>query len=345
MCNKKGSIYHTSLIVGMVLLIMGLTPSYYQKSFAGQVKGSGDKSTQQKAWRPAGPLNFIVFAGPGTAYDLLARQMAQLIPEYLGKHVIIQTVLGGGGGNALDVLYHAKPDGRTFALYGLGTQVALPLEKRYKWDIKDLNLILAIDASPYAVLTSLKRSSYKDFKDLMKAKEAVRIAIGVGNLAIVPLILQLEKNGVKYRAAHFKGLPEAYLAVIAGDADITIGALSSVTLDPIRAGDFRALWTFTNKRYPDLPDVPTHAELGMPKEWVSYNLLRLIALPPGVPVDIQNTLTEALIKALQDKRTLEWGKKAEIPIDILQQKELEERIRVVQEGFANNIEIVKKHFF
>jgi len=339
------AICRNSLIIGIVFFIMGLTPNGYQKSFAAPVKDSGDKSTPQKTWRPAGPLTYIVYTGPGTAYDYLARQMAQILPDYLGKHVIIQSVVGGGGGNAVDVLYHAKPDGRTFCLYALGTHVALTLEKRYKWDMKDLNVILAVDAPPYAVLSGVKRSIYKDFNDLMKTKGEVRIATGGANFTIVPLILQLEKLGIKYRVARFKDNVGGFLATIAGDADITMSAVSSVTLDPIRAGDLRPLWIYANKRYPDLPDVPTHIELGMPREWASYNIIRLFALPPGVPMDIQNGLTEALIKTLQDKRTIEWSKKAEIPVDIVRRKELEERIRVIQDGFERNIGIVKKYFF
>lgn len=335
MCSTMSFIRRSGMILGIMVFVLCLTVVYSQNSLA----------QEKKAWKPAGPLTLICYTGPGTAYDFLARQIAQVLPDYLRKPVIVQSVPGGGGGNALDVVYHAKPDGRTFVLYGLGSQVALALEKRYKWDIKELSLILAIDAPPYGVLASAKRSTYKDFKDLMKTKETVRIATGGANFVIVPLILELEKNGVKYRVARFKDQTGAFLAVIAGDADITMSALSSIGLDPIRAGDFRPLWVFANKRYAELPDVPTHIEFGMAKEWANYNLIRLFAMPPNIPADIQKAFTEALIKTLQDKRTLEWSKKAEIPVDIVEKKELDERVRIVQEGFRNNIEIVKRYFF
>ncbi|MFB3886311.1 MAG: tripartite tricarboxylate transporter substrate-binding protein [Thermodesulfobacteriota bacterium] len=335
MCRRIDFIRRSGIIFMMTVLMIGLTLVGSQNSLA----------QQQKSWKPAGPMTLICYTGPGTAYDYLARQIALVLPDYLGKPVMVQSVPGGGGGNALDTVYHAKPDGRTFVLYGLGSQVALALEKRYKWDIKELNLILAIDAPPYGVLASAKRSTYKDFKELMNTKETVRIGTGGANFVIVPLILELEKHGVKYRVARFKDQTGAFLAVIAGDADITMSALSSIGLDPIRAGDFRPLWVFANKRYSELPDVPTQVELGMSKEWSNFNLIRLIAMPPGVPTDIQKAFTEALIKTLQDKRTLEWSKKAEIPVDIVEKKELDERVRIVQEGFRNNMEIVKRYFF
>ena len=344
MYTESSSLWRALLVLGIIFLIMGLNPEGHQNSLFAQTKGSEVRPTQQESWKPAGPMTLIVGAGSGTAYDFLARQIAQVLPDYLGKPVIVNISPGGGGGIALDMLQMAKPDGRTFALYGVGTQINLTLSRLYKWDIKDLNLILAIEAPPYAVCSSLKHSKIKDFKDLMKAREEVRIATPGPNFAVVPLILQLERNGIKYKAARFKGMAEAYLAVIAGDADISIGALSSVTLDPIRAGDFQPLFIFANKRSPDLPNTPTVVELGMPREWANYNLIRLIALPPGVPAEIQNALTEALMKTLQDKRTLEWSKKTEIPLSIVPRKDLEEQIRFIVEEFRNNIEIAKRYF-
>ncbi len=343
MCSKMGSIRRAGLILGLIFLIMGLNPNDKQSSLAAQTKGSGD--TPQKSWKPAGPMTMLLGTGAGTAYDFLARQMAVVLPDYLGKPVTVDIQPGGGGSIALDILARAKPDGQTFCLYGVGTQITLMFEKRYKWDVKDLSLILAIETPPYAVVASAKHTNYKSYGDLKKAKEPIRIATAGPNFAVVPLIMQLEKDGIKYRAARLKGAAEANLAVIAGDADITISASSSVILDPIRAGDMRPLWIFDDKRYKDLPDVPTHIEAGMPPEWAAYHLVRLIAVRSAVPVDIQNALTVALIKGLQDKRTVEWSKKAEIPVDTLERKEVEERIRIVQEGFRNNLQIAKRYFF
>lgn len=344
MAKISNSLCRNMLVLGTMLSIMALGMDGNQNSLVAATRGSDAKPAQQNSWKPNGPLTVIVGAGAGTAYDWFARQLATMMRDYLGKPVIVNISPGGGGAVALDMLHKSRPDGRTFALYGLGTQIALEFEKRYHWDIKDFNVVLAVDVPPYVVLSSQKHSRYKDFNALMKSKEEVRIATPGPNFAIVPLIMQLEKNGIKYRAARFKGAAEANLAVIAGDADLTISALSSVALDPIRAGDFQALWVFANKRYPDLPNVPTHIELGMPREWANYNLARLIVLPPGTPVNIQNAFTEALKKCLQDKRTLEWSKKIEVPVDILERKEMEERIRVVTEGFKNNLDIVKRYF-
>ena len=345
MHKKTGFFHFMGIILCLSLFTGGFLISYNSGSLYAQENVPPGKLPPAKPWRPNGQLTLMCYTGPGTAYDYLARQMAQVIPDYLGKRAIVQTVVGGSGGNALDTLYRAKPDGKTFLLYAVGSQIALTVEKRYPWDIKDINVLLAVDAPPYVVMTSVKHSKYKNFKDLMETKDVVRIALGGANMTILPLILQLEKNGIKYKVARFKDNQAAFLAVMGGDAEITMSALSSIGLDPIRAGDFRALWQFSNKRLPELPDVPTLTELGMPAEWNSYNLTRLFAVPPGVPMDIQNALTDGLVKTLQDKRTVEWSKKAEIPVNIVQRKELAERFRVIEVGFKQNIEIIRRYFF
>ena len=301
------------------------------------ILNSHESPAQQKTWRPAGPLTFIVCTGTGNAYDFLARQMAQVLPDYLGKPVIVQNVTGAGGGNGLDALHRVKPDGRTFALLAMDAYISLTVSNPYKWNVKDFSYILSIDAPPWSVCSSKK---YPTYKDLLQAKE-VRITLSGQMISILPVLLELERNGKKYKVARFKGSAEAYLAVIAGDAEITMGALSAVVLDPIRAGDFRPLWIFADKRSPDLPSTPTHIELGMPKEWSAYRIIRLIAMPPGVPVDIQNGMREALSKSLQDKRTLEWSKKSEIPVNLVPHETFKQRVDFIEGHIKSNLQLYK----
>jgi tripartite-type tricarboxylate transporter receptor subunit TctC len=266
-----------------------------------------------------------------------------VLPDYLGQSVIAQAVTGAEGANALDFVQKSKPDGRTMSLIGMGTYITLSVKKQYPWDVKDLPIVLAIDTPPYAVFTSTK-SPYSTYGDLSKVKRDVRIGIGGTNFSILPMLLDLEKKGIQYKVARFKGSAEANLAVIAGDADLTIGALSGVNTDKIRSGDFRALYVLDTKRFPLIPNVPTHAELEMPREWANYRLMRLIQVAPGTPEHIQKGLREALTKGLKDKRTLEWSVKVDTPVDIMTEEEWMERIRFVVEGFKNNPKIIETYF-
>jgi tripartite-type tricarboxylate transporter receptor subunit TctC len=323
-------------ILGVMVFIMCLTVGYHQAALAA--------ATQPKVWKPEGRVTIIVNVYGG-AYDLLARQISSLFPEYLGQSAIVTAVTGAGGGNALDTLYKSKPDGRTFAITGIGTHIQLSLEKLYPWSIDDLGTVLAMDAPPYGVYTSPK-SGYKTYEDLAKMKKVVRIATGQANFALLPLILDFEKKGVQYKVARFKGSADASLAVIAGNADLTIGALSGVHTDKIRSGDFRALLVFDTKRFPFIPDVSCLSDLGMPKEWAYYRIIRLFQVAPGTPENVQKGLRDGITQILKDKRTLEWSQKADTPVDLLPEEAVGEAMGVVIGSFKDkkNERIVKEYF-
>jgi tripartite-type tricarboxylate transporter receptor subunit TctC len=120
--------------------------------------------------------------------------------------------------------------------------------------------------------------------------------------------------------------------------------LSGVHLNPIKAGDLRPLWLYDTKRFPELPNVPTHVELGMPKEWSNYRIVRIMQVAPGTPAHIQKALQEGLTKAFKDKRTIEWSKKADTPVDILPDAECAERISFLIKSFKEHPQIIEAYF-
>lgn len=299
-------------------------------------------AAQPKTWKPNKPLTIIV-SSYGGAFDLTARQLSRVLPDYLGQKVIVQGVLGAEGRNALDTLQRSKPDGHTFSLLGVGTYVASALKNPYSWNVKDMPVILTIETPPYGVFVYPK-SPYLSYEDIVKMKQVLRIAVATANFALLPILVDFDKKGVQYKVARFKGSAESGLAVIAGNADLTSGALSGVNMNPIKAGDFRPLWVYDAKRFPALPNVPTHIELGMPKEWSNYRIVRVLQVAPGTPDYIQKALQQGLMRALRDKRTLEWSKKADTPVDLLSDKDSAERIRFLIKGFTENPKIVEAYF-
>jgi tripartite-type tricarboxylate transporter receptor subunit TctC len=301
------------------------------------------QAAQPEFWKPRKPLTIIV-SSYGGANDWTARQLSRVLPDYLGQKVIVQGVMGAEGKNALDTLQGSKSDGHTMSLVGVGTYVGLSTKKSpYSWNVKDLTVLLAIDTPPYGVFVNPK-SPYSNYQDIVKTKAAIRIALPGTNFAVVPLLADFDKKGIPYKFARFKGAAEANLAVIAGNADLTAGPLSGINAQPILAGDFRLLWLYDTKRLAMFPNVPTHVELGMPKEWSHYRVARLIQVPPGTPEHIQKALREALIKALRDKRTVEWSKTVDTPVGVLSELELKERINFLIKGFSENPNIVEAYF-
>jgi len=299
-------------------------------------------AAQSEPWKPSRPMK-IILSGRG-AYDLIARQLARVFPDYLGQQLSVQLVTGAQGFNAMDVLQGSKPDGHTISLLGVATYVGLATKKtRYSWNVQDIPVIMALDTPPYGIFGSPK-SPFKSYQDIVKTKTEIRVALAGATFIAIPLAVDFEQKKIPYTMARFKDVADAKLAVLAGNADLTSGALTGINTNQIKAGDMTLLWIYATKRYPEFPNAPTHFELGMPKEWSDYALTRLIQVPPGTPSHIQMALREGLIKAFKDKRTVEWSKKAETPLDVLPEPEFKQRINFLIKAFNENKKIVDTYY-
>ena len=299
-------------------------------------------AAQSESWKPSRPMK-IILSGRG-AYDLIARQLAQVLPDYLGQKLTVQLVTGAQGFNAMDVLQGSKPDGHTISLLGVATYVGLATKKtRYSWNVRDIPVVMALDTPPYGIFGSPK-SPFKSYQDIVKTKTEVRVALAGATFVVIPLAADFEKKGIPYTMARFKDVADAKLAVLAGNADLTSGALTGINTNQIKAGDMTLLWIYSTKRYPEFPNAPTHFELGMPKEWSNFVLTRLIQVPPGTPTNIQTGLRGALIKAFKDQRTIEWSKKAETPLDLLPESESKQRIDFLIKAFNEHKKIVDAYY-
>lgn len=299
-------------------------------------------AAQPESWKPSQPMR-IILSGRG-AYDLIARQLARVLPDYLGQKLNVQVVEGAQGFNAMDVLQGSKPDGHTISLLGVATYVGLATKKTpYSWNVKDIPVIMALDAPPYGIFGSPK-SPFKSYQDIVKAKTEIRVALAGATFIVIPLAVDFEKKGIPYKFARFKGVEDAKLAVLAGNAELTSGALTGINTNQIKSGDLSLLWIYSAKRFAEFPNVPTHFELGMPKEWSDYALTRLIQVPPGTPAHIQTALREGLIKAFKDKRTIEWSEKVDTPVDLLPEAEFKQRIDFLIKAFNENKKIVEQYY-
>jgi tripartite-type tricarboxylate transporter receptor subunit TctC len=329
--HRNQSCVHRVGTVFLIILSIFLSTGSFSEGFA----------AQPEAWKPSKPMK-IILSGRG-AYDLIARQLARVLPDYLGQKVTVQVVEGAQGFNAMDVLHGSSPDGHTISLLGVATYVGLTTKSLYSWNVRDIPVIMALDAPPYGIFGSPK-SPFQSYKDIVNTKTPVRIALAGATFIVVPLIVDFDKKAIPYKFARFKGVEDAKLAVLAGNADLTSGALTGINTKQIKTGDITLLWIYSTKRVAEFPNVPTHFELGMPKEWSDYALTRLIQVPPGTPGHIQQALREGLTKAFKDKRTIEWSEKADTPVDLLPEAEFKQRIDFLTKAFKENEKIVEAYY-
>src|SRR5688572_7387894 len=148
-------------------------------------------AAQTEAWKPSRPIR-IILSGRG-AYDLIARQLALVLPDYLGQKVTVQLVTGAQGFNAMDVLQGSKPDGHTISLLGVATYVGLTTKSLYPWNVRDIPVIMALDAPPYGIFGSPK-SPFLSYRDIVNAKTPIRIALAGATFIVIPLIIDFDKK-------------------------------------------------------------------------------------------------------------------------------------------------------
>ena len=109
-------------------------------------------------------------------------------------------------------------------------------------------MIMALDAPPYGIFGSPK-SPFKSYQDIVKAKTEIRVALAGATFIVIPLAVDFEKKGIPYKFARFKGVEDAKLAVLAGNAELTSGALTGINTNQIKTGDISLLWIYSAKRY------------------------------------------------------------------------------------------------
>ena len=114
------------------------------------------------------------------------------------------------------------------------------------------------------------------------------------------------KTGMPGVAIPFKSSNESNLCVMSDQCLLTISD-GPPAIPLIKGGKTRGLAVTGAERSPELPDVPSMAELGYPT--VNVHLWSGFFVPAGTPKPIAEKLTAALGKALADPRVQEGLKK------------------------------------
>ena len=251
---------------------------------------------------PNRPIRIIVPFAPGGATDLPARLIAPKLSESLGQPVIVENKPGAGGVIGIDMVAKSAPDGYTLLMATNGELVMNPsIYPKLPYNpFKDLVPISVAVESPLVMLVS-PSSPFKSVSDVLAAAKAnpgsvTYATAGAGSTSHVLTEMLALRTGTKLLHVPYKGGAPASKAIVSGE--VAMGLLnlgSAITL--INGGRARALAVTSGTRVPELPSVPTLAELGVPDYadgiWVG------MAAPAGVPQDVIHRLSAAVVKALE----------------------------------------------
>lgn len=264
----------------------------------------GDDLRAQTAAKgyPVKSLRIIVSLPPAGTTDIVARIVAQKLTEALGQTVIVDNRPGGGTtiGNA--VVARAAPDGYTLLYSGSSLATTVPLYRNLPYDpVRDLAPIGPVGQSFFvlAVHPSMPVHSVRELISLARAKPRQISYASAGAGTITHLTVELFLANAKIELLHvpYKGGAPAILALVSGQVEAIFNPIAEI-LPHVRAGGkVRALAVTSPKRAPDLPDLPTLAESGLPGSTVST--WSGLYAPAGTPLPIIERLNSELNRLLQ----------------------------------------------
>lgn len=256
---------------------------------------------------PEKPIRLIVPYPPGGLTDGSARMIAKGLSTRLGQTIVIENVAGAGGNIGADKAAKSAPDGYTLyvgnnATVGLNTLVY----KNLAFDpMKDLAPV-AQYAESHTILVvhpSVPVRTVAELVALAKEKPGQLNFGSTGQGGLSHLVGEMFNTvtGVKTVHIAYKGTGPALTDLLGGQIQFMF---NDTSLPHIKSHKLRALAVTGLKRWEELPDVPTMAELGI-KGYETYNWFGILA-PSGTPADIIARLNREIVAVVNDPEAQEW---------------------------------------
>jgi tripartite-type tricarboxylate transporter receptor subunit TctC len=253
-----------------------------------------------QAW-PARLIRTIVPFTPGTATDIIARTVFELLSERLGQSIIVENRTGAGGTIGAALVAKADPDGYTILVNSSSHTIIPSLYPNAPYNTtRDFSGVIPLGSLSNVLVVSPSKG-FKSLRELVAAARAKAGAItyasaGVGSathFSAERLRLSADFEGVH---VPFRGATEAQTEVMTGRIDFYCAALTSA-LPLIQEGKLIPLAVSTPKRASALPDVPTTLEAGFANS--DYTFWVAVFVPAKTPKAIVEKLHQETFNILQ----------------------------------------------
>jgi tripartite-type tricarboxylate transporter receptor subunit TctC len=252
---------------------------------------------------PSRVIHLILPQPAGGAVDLIARSLAQNFSESLGRPVIVENMPGANGGIAAERVARSTPDGYTLMVAVDSNLVVNPsLYASLAYDPFRDFVPISIIAGLHMVLVANPDVPANTVGELIAYAKAHPnklnyAGIGLGTsphmgMELFKRITKTQINEVEYR-----GTSQAMADVLSHTVDVMLtGPPAAQALS--KGGKLKLLAITGPSRLPQMPDVPTLAEAGVPgceiESW--FGLLA----PANTPKPILDLLSREVKKAVAE---------------------------------------------
>ena len=251
---------------------------------------------------PDKPIRLILSVPAGATPDVTARLVTPGLAQLLGQPLVVDNRPGAGGLIGAEIVSKAAPDGYTVFISSPGALTILPhLRKNVPYDtLRDFAPVSLISIGPFVLIThpSVPAKTVKELVALARAQPGKLNYASAGSGVANHLAMELFKHmaGVDITHVPYKGAPQAVTDVLAGHMNIMFNSIAPI-VGHIKAGRVRVLGIASAKRSPQLPDVPTISEAGVPG-FEAVNWFGMFA-PAKTPKRIITRLNEAVVKVVR----------------------------------------------
>jgi len=256
---------------------------------------------------PTRPVRIIAATGPGSAPDILARLLGQVLSERVGQQFVTENRPGGGNTIGTEVVVRAPPDGYTLLLVDGTASINATLYEKLNYNfIRDIATVAGIVRLPNLMMVypSVPAKTVPEFIAYAKANPGkINMASpGIatpGHVAgeLFKMMTGIEMVHVPYRG----GSAPALTGLIGGQVQVMFLS-PAASIEYIRSGRLRALAVTTTTRWEGLPDIPTVGEFVPGYE---TSIVLGVGVPKATPVEIIDKLNREINAALADPKLKE----------------------------------------
>jgi tripartite-type tricarboxylate transporter receptor subunit TctC len=253
---------------------------------------------------PTRPIELVVPTSAGSGTDIYARALSEIVraEKLLPQQLVVNNRTGGASVIAYQYFKSKRGDPYTM-LAATGSVAIMAVRPDVNIGLENYTPLALFAVDPQAIMVGADQP-YKTLKDLVEAARkapdtivcAITNPIGQGRLVVH--LLEKLAPGAKFKFVTFKGGGEAVLSVAGGHTHFTTENLCE-GLAMLEGKKLRALALTSEKRMPQLPDLPTAAEAGYK---VEAGTIRGFAFPAGVPAQAAKVMEAVLEKAHNSKQ-------------------------------------------
>ncbi|MES2952122.1 MAG: tripartite tricarboxylate transporter substrate binding protein [Pseudomonadota bacterium] len=317
-----------------------------RRQFLGTAALSAGTVHAAEAAYPSRAITLVVPFTPGGSVDESGRLIGDRLGRALGQPVLVDNRGGAGGVLGSTYVARAAPDGYTLIVTSQSTHVVNPaVNPKLPYDAVHDFAPITLIARLANVLLCNADLPVRSFAELLRYGQTNPgklnyASAGTGTVSHLSMELLRAQCGLPMTHIPYKGAGPALRELLSGEVQLTWNNLSS-NLGMVKNGKLRALAVAAPSRVPQLPGVPTFAELRLPD--LNLSSWTGLAAPRNTPEPIVQQLYLAVRNILAETATqATWVDKGMIvPDDITPQAyraEIVDRIRFYQQlAQANRI--------